>query len=218
MKYKYILLAVMMTLPILGISQTIEEINEPTISELDEVAPFSEGLAAVRKQDQWGFIDKTGKLVIDFRNDVAWNKNPDTDRQDIRSIRYPQFKNGLCPIQKIEEEGIPFYGFMDTQGRIVVQPEYLNIAHFNEGKTVGIYCKRTFRGKNNFQLNIYEYTFTEVVMNANGEIIWPIQDRDGILMTKRRYEIPELRARLVSEDLLAVKGSANRWEIRRMNL
>lgn len=218
MKHTYILFAVMMTLPFLGITQTMEEINEPTISGLDEVAPFSEGFAAVRKGNQWGFIDQTGKLVIDFRNDLVWDENSDAARKDIRGIRYPQFKNGLCPIQKVEEEGIPFYGFMDTQGQIAIQPEYLNIAHFDEDKTVGIYCKRTFRGKNNFQLNIYEYTFTEVVVNTKGEMVWPIRDRDSILMTTRRYEIPELRASLVSKDLLAVKGDNNRWEIRRMNL
>lgn len=33
----------------------------------DEVTPFSNGLAGVRMADNWGFINKAGDLVIDFR-------------------------------------------------------------------------------------------------------------------------------------------------------
>ncbi|MGB5820736.1 MAG: WG repeat-containing protein [Saonia sp.] len=218
MKRLCVVFAVLLLLPYPGISQTMKEINKPTISALDEVAPFSEGLAAVRKGNQWGFIDKTGKLVIDFRNDVVWNKNADTTRTDVKGIRYPQFKNGLCPIQETKEDGILQYGFMAANGQIVIKPEYLNITEFEDGKAVGIYCKTTFRGKNNFQLNIYDYSFTEVVVNTGGEILWPIGDREGILMTKRRYEIPELRAILISKNLLAVRGKDSHWQIRKINL
>jgi len=45
----------------------------------DEVNDFSEGLAAVKKQDKWGFINKNGELIInaiyeevyDFDNGLA---------------------------------------------------------------------------------------------------------------------------------------------------
>lgn len=37
------------------------------IYTFDDVKPYSENLAAVRMGDNWGFIDKSGQLVIDFR-------------------------------------------------------------------------------------------------------------------------------------------------------
>lgn len=37
------------------------------IFTFDEVKPYSENLAAVRMGDNWGFINKGGQLVIDFR-------------------------------------------------------------------------------------------------------------------------------------------------------
>ncbi len=37
------------------------------IFAFDEVKPYSENLAAVRMGDNWGFINKGGQLVIDFR-------------------------------------------------------------------------------------------------------------------------------------------------------
>ena len=196
-------------------AQTLETINDPTvkIKELDEVGPFSEGLAAVRKDGKWGFIDQEGNLVIDFRDDVVWNQNAEESQGDIKAIRYPKFKNGLCVIQEIKDEGIPYYGFMDTQGRIVIEPEYLNVTGFKDDRAIGIYCRRTFRGKNNFQLNIYEYAFTEVILNTQGEIIWPISKRENISMIKRRYQTPNLTASFISPDLILVKTGDNDFQI-----
>lgn len=37
----------------------------------DEVRPYSEGLAAVRQGEFWGFINHAGQLVIEFRFDNA---------------------------------------------------------------------------------------------------------------------------------------------------
>ena len=215
-KLLFLALAVLV-FPLSGISQTLETINKPTIKDLDAVAPFSEGLAAVRKGNEWGFIDKTGQLVIDFRSDLVWNKNVGMDRNDVEGIAYPQFKNGLCMVLEVKDEGIPYYGFMDTKGEIVIKPEYLNLTEFENDMAVGVFCRRTFRGKNNFQLNIYDYTFTEVVLNTKGEIIWPITEREGISMNKKRFEMPELRAMLISPELLSVKTDTNGWEIRTIN-
>lgn len=218
MKHIIIIFAVFMTLPFCGISQNLKEINKPTIEGLDEVAPFSEGLAAVRKGNQWGFIDESGKLVIDFRDDLVWSKDATAHQTDISGISYPKFKEGRCIIQELKEEDIPYYGFIDTTGEIVIAPDFLNLTDFTEGRAIGIYCKKTFRGKNNFQLNIYDYSFTEVLLNTVGEIVWPIAERQNIQMSNRRYGTPEIRAILLSEDLLSVKREDGLWEVRKINL
>lgn len=215
MRLKYLAGMVFLAFPFSMGAQTLETMNEPMVkmSKLDEVGPFSEGLAAVRKDGKWGFIDEDGNLVIEFRNDVVWNQNADESQGDIKAIRYPKFKNGLCAIQEIKDEGIPYYGFMDTQGNIVVEPEYLNVTAFEDGRAIGVYCRRTFRGKNDFQLNIYDYAFTEVVLNTKGEIIWPISKREDISMAKRQYQMPELKASFIAPDLMLVKTGNNDFQI-----
>lgn len=184
----------------------------------DEVVPFSEGLAAVRVGNQWGFIDEDAKLVIDFRDDLVWNQEADTSIRGVLGIRYPQFKNGRCMIQELKVNDIPYYGFIDTSGEIVIQPEYLNITQFDQENAIGIYVREIFQGKNEIKLDIVEYIFTEVVVNTDGEIVWPIAEREHALTAKRRYEIPELSAKLIAKDLLVFKTKDNKWETKKLNL
>lgn len=189
------------------------------LDALDKIAPFSEGLAAVRVGEKWGFIDKDGKLAIDFRDDLVWNKEADPNASDVNGVEYPMFKNGRCMIQAVlEEEGITVYGFINTKGEIVIAPEYLNVTEFNENYAVGILMTKTFRGKNRFQLNIYQYKFSEVILDTTGDIMLLVTQRKNILMDKRRYEIPGLTAKYLSKSLMAVRTDQNTWELRKINL
>ncbi|MDE3741973.1 WG repeat-containing protein [Maribacter polysaccharolyticus] len=183
----------------------------------DEIAPFSEGLAAVRIGDRWGFINENAELVIDFRNDLVWTKNADTKKQGVLGIPYPQFKNGRCMIQELKVNDIPFYGFIDKKGETVIAPEYLNITEFDKKVAIGIFVRQAMQGQNEIKLSIVDYIFTEVVLDINGEIIWPIHEREHALTDKRRYKTPELRAKLLHDDLLMFKRDDNKWEIKKLN-
>jgi hypothetical protein len=211
MKNILAILSFLLVLPIAVNSQT-------KTTTYDEIAPFSEGLAAVRQGDLWAFIDEEANQVIDFRDDLVWNKNADITIQGILGIRYPQFKNGRCLIKELKEDNIPYYGFIDKTGVMVIKPEYLNITHFDQELAIGIYVREILRGRNEIKLNVIDYIFTEVVLNTNGEIIWPITEREHILTSKRRYKIPELRAKLISNSLLAIQTKERTWEIKKLNL
>ena len=197
-------------------AQSIAEINKPTVENLDEVTPFHEGLAAVRRGNQWGFINTEGELVIGFRSDLVWNQSPDANASGVEAIPYPRFKDGRCPVTVEKEEGIPFYGYIDTSGKTVIEPEYLNLTEFSNGKAVGIFFQKTYRGKNNFQLNIYDYSFTEGIINTKGEMIWPLTERKNILMKPVRYEMPLIQARILENNIIAVEAAPDRWEIRKI--
>lgn len=200
------LVLVLAFLPMLAISQNI--------SGLDEIAPFGDGLAAVRKGNQWGFINKEGKLVIDFRSDLVWDEHAVQGRNDVKGLRYPIFKDGRVMIKKVlDEEGIALYGFLDTKGNTIIEPEYLNVSGFEDGYAVGILLTKTFRGENTFQLRIYDYKFSEVVLNTNGDIVHLVEQRKGVQMSKKRYVLPELNAKILGKDLLAVRNSANGWDV-----
>lgn len=206
-----LLITALLITPLLGYSQG------PDI--VDEIAPFSEGLAAVRMGDKWGFIDTEGQLVIDFRNDLVWNRQADTDATDLTGIPYPRFKDGRCMIkQTLDEEGIDVFGFINTKGETVIATEYLNVTEFNQGYALGILLTKTFRGQNKFQLNIYDYKFSEVILDPSGDIMLLITQRQNILMDKRRYDLPKLTGKYLSKNLMAVRTKMNTWELRKINL
>ena len=58
----------------------------------------------------------------------------------------------------------------------------------------------------------------EVVINTAGEMIWPLAERENIMMEARRYQTPALLARILSSDLIAVETEAapRHWEIRKI--
>ncbi|PIB25552.1 WG repeat-containing protein [Maribacter sp. 4G9] len=210
MRTKHLLLTFLLILPIALIAQELKGI--------DEIAPFSEGLAAVRQGEKWGFIDETGTLVIDFRNDVYWNNDADTSKPDISGVRYPMFREGRCVITKNVEDGIPVYGFMDTKGNTIIEPQFLNVFPFKNGYTTGVLFDKTLKGKNEFKLDIYEFKFFDVLLDASGEIDEYFERRQNILMTKKRYQVPTIGAKYLAENLVAVYKKDQGWEIRKLGL
>jgi len=210
MKQFVIALTALLVLPLTVFSQNLKGI--------DEIAPYSEGLAAVRQGNQWGFINEEGTLVIDFRNDVHWNKDADTSRSDVSGVRYPMFHEGRCLITKMVEDGIPLYGFIDTAGKTVIEPKFLNVYPFKDGYTTGVLFEKVLRGQNEFKLNIYDYKFFDVLVNVSGTIEEYFEARQNIQMTKRRYELPFIGVKNISDGLVAVWVSDQGWEIRKLTL
>lgn len=185
---------------------------------IDEIAPFSEGLAGVRQGNQWGFINAKGALVIDYRDDVYWNENADTSRSDISGVRYPVFQEGRCLITKNVEDGVPLYGFMDTKGNTVIEPQFLNVYPFKNGYTTGVLFDKTLKGQNEFKLNIYEFKFFDVLLDTSGEIDEFLERRQNIQMTKKRYQVPSIGAKYLAEGLVGVHIKDQGWEIRKTAL
>jgi hypothetical protein len=188
------------------------------IKNIDQITPFNEGLAAVRQGDKWGFINEEGKLVIDFRNDLHWNKNADTSKLDITGVRYPIFNEGRCLITKKVEDGVPLYGFIDTSGNTVIEPQFLNVYPFKDGYTTGVLFDRTYRGENEFKLKIYEFKFFDVLFDTSGKIEEYFERRQNIEMTKKRYQIPFIGVKRLTDGIAAVYIKDQGWEIRKLTL
>lgn len=192
-------------------------ITAQSLENIDEIAPFSEGLAAVRKGNQWGFINEAGELVIGYRDDIYWNKSPDTSRTDVLGTHHPKFNEGLCLITKSVEDGIPVFGFIDTKGDIVIEPQFLNIYPFKNGSTTGVLIDKTIKGENEFKLQVYEYKFFDVLVKSSGEVTDYFERRNNILMTARRYTTPVIGAKLLTDGLVAVQTPQKGWQIKNIN-
>ncbi|TLP71128.1 WG repeat-containing protein [Maribacter sp. ACAM166] len=191
-------------------------INAQSLENIDEIAPYSEGLAAVRKGSQWGFINEEGTLVIDFRDDVYSSQNADASKSDISGIGYPMFNEGLCVITETIEDGVPVFGFIDTTGAVVFEPQFLNIYPFHNGYTTGVLFDKTFKGKNEFQLKIYDYKFFDVMLNTSGKVTDYFERRDYILLTLKRYEMPEIRAKVLHVGVVAIYNPEQGWKIKKV--
>ena len=210
MKRFIMAVAMVLALPLAVFAQELKGI--------DEIAPFSEGLAAVRQDNQWGFINKEGTLVIPYRNDVYWNKDADTSKSDVSGVRYPIFHEGRCLITKKVEDGISLYGFMDRQGNIVIEPKFLNVYPFKDSYTTGVLFDKRLKGENEFKLKIYEFKFFDVLLDSTGKIEKYFEERQNIQMTKKRYKQPWIGAKQLANGLVAVHRGDQGWEIRKITL
>jgi len=71
---------------------------------------FSEGLAQIEKNGKWGYIDKTGKVVIKPQFEYA-----------------AQFSEGLAKIKT--KEG---WSYIDNTGSVIIEPKFKSASEFSE--------------------------------------------------------------------------------------
>ncbi|MET3107652.1 hypothetical protein AAKU67_002173 [Oxalobacteraceae bacterium GrIS 2.11] len=133
-----ILLAISMTLAQTASSQPGKpQYKLLTDDKYDGATDFSEGLAAVKVNHQWGFIDRTGKMVIPAQF------NPWQQQFNAR------FSEGLVAVSRVldkpsgKEIHDPFgakWGFADKTGKVVIAPrfdgDYYSPPHFANGLAV----------------------------------------------------------------------------------
>ena len=106
---------------------------------------YYEGLAMVRLDKKYGFIDKTGKEVIPIKYDNAWGFSEglanvrlnnkwgfiDKTGKEVIPIKYDDAESpseGLAKV-KLNDK----YGFIDKTGKEVIPIKYDYVADFSEG-------------------------------------------------------------------------------------
>lgn len=110
----------------------------------DAAWPFADGLAAVRVGDKWGYIDTTGKFVIQpsFRDARSFSAGYAAvkdrngwsfirkDGQFINSARYREVTDFACGVGGVYN--VPLGGYVDTSGNEVIPKKYFQINTFSE--------------------------------------------------------------------------------------
>lgn len=85
-------------------------------AKFDEADDFSEGLAAVKMDGKWGFIDTLGNVKIDFK----FSNKPNS------------FMNGRSFIQGTNNK----WGIIDTVGNLLIEPIYHQVFNYSGGYAV----------------------------------------------------------------------------------
>jgi len=179
------------------------------LTDLDFVSPFHEGMAAVKKGEKWGFIDAKGTKVIDFRDDIVVAKDKG----------YPIFSDGRCLIKKKKNE-IDHYGYINTEGVIVIPPDFLNATPFNNEHAIVIKVYKETLGRNELlDKNVITYNYNEEIIGPNGEGVSHLRGPFNLLYTKEKLRKPlKIKSKLLSDDLVAVPQENGQWEVKSIHL
>lgn len=112
----------------------------------DEAGEFIEGLAMVKENGKWGFIDTLGKKIIDIKYDVVSNFSKgaamvklgndffliNKKGEAIGSVKYEAAgvpDNGTFPVQKEGQAGL-----VDSKGNVIIDFKYNSILYMSEDR------------------------------------------------------------------------------------
>jgi hypothetical protein len=196
------LLITLVLIPFLGIAQTIDN--------LEYVSPFNNDVAAIKKGNEWGFIDQDGKIIVDFRNDLVLTK--------IDNATYPIFSNDRCLIAH-QKDGILYYGYIDKTGKIVITPQFLNATNFEYGKALALTVHKETIGYNDiFNKDVVSYHYFEMVIDKEGKALDHLTQLAIHVSPKDKADKnpPAITSKLISENLVAVKSSNKKWLVKKI--
>lgn len=202
MKKAVILFVAILLIPAFGNSQIIEN--------LDYISPFNEGVSAIKKNNQWAFINNEGDIVINFRDDLVTTKSDDGN--------YPIFKEGRCLIVNIKE-GISYFGYINISGETVIEPRFLNATNFNNNGAIALELTKEEIGKNTaLGKSIVNYRYFEVVIDTDGKIKNYLNPKGVNVVLDKKFlrEPPKFMSKQISENLVAIKNENGKWSLKKI--
>jgi WG containing repeat len=203
MKKAVILFLAVVIIPSFAQAQSIED--------LDFISPFYNGVAAIKKDNQWAFINNNGVIMVDFRDDLVLTQTTDG--------MFPIFYDGRCLILH-KKEGISYYGYIDITGNTIIEPRFLNATNFSYGKALALEVIKEDAGENvALDKNIVYYKYVEVVIDINGDVENYINPKGIYVALDKDFlrKPPEITSKRISENLVAKKEENGKWSVINLN-
>lgn len=158
--------------------------------KFDIAFPFSEGIALVKLNDEFMYIDTKGETI--FKLPVNIYPTGIDDRANHRQYgnkASADFHEGLAAVQ--DESGD--WGYINTRGEYVIMPQFENVSYFSEGLAIveknGKYGYIDKNGnyviEPKFDNAISFHKGIAAVQIAEGE--WGFINKDGEFVTDNRY-------------------------------
>jgi len=199
---KAIIIFITMVIPLFCFTQTIEN--------LDYISTFNDGLAAIKKNNQWAFINTAGDLVVDFRDDFVLPSNSDSE--------YPIFKENRCLIVK-EKEGISYFGYIDKTGKVITEPQFLNASNYYNNIAIVLKLVKNEVGTNDLLgKNAVSYQYFEVSIDPNGKVL-DYLTVEGVNLTLDKEFLqgpPQITHKHISENVFAVLNENKTWTVKKI--
>lgn len=183
-------------------------VNSQLIQNLNQVENYSEGLSAIKKGEQWAFMDEDGNIVIDYRNDLASIKDKDGQ------IVPPMFHNGRALIMKTVDN-VKVYGYIDTSGNEVINCEFVSATPFSNGYAIVMIYYKEVVGKNKLLgKDVVSYQTEEFVIDINGKAMTPSLNKRIFAPQKMKSgEQPEFSIKFIGERIIAVESENQKWDV-----
>jgi hypothetical protein len=185
--------------------------------EYDFVANQENEFTAVKQGDSWGFLDGNGDLVVKLRSDLITNEEPESDDIGVAGIKYPQLKDERAIISK-QENGINYYGFINAEGKTIIEPEFLNVTNFSNGKALALKLEKERLGENALLgKNVISYKYDVVLIDRNGEVLKYLEGPFPVSVSKKKLrEAPKINAKWLGEKVVSVKGPNKKWRVHKL--
>jgi hypothetical protein len=200
MKRVTILVFICILLPTIVFTQTIDNV--------DYISPEIEGVIAIKKGNQWAFINNQGKLIIDFRSDIITTKTGNDS--------FPIFSNNRCLISK-HKQGIAYFGYIDKSGKTVIETQFLNALNFDNNRALVIKLLKDELGDNQY-LNkpIIKNRTVEVIIDIDGKSLHSLTKPKNVLLRKDHLKKPpQITTKIISNNLIAIKEN-KKWIIQKI--
>lgn len=142
----------------------------------EDAKGFSEGLAAVKKNGKWGFIDETGKVVIDFKYDYAGSFN-----EGFSVVA--RYEEGTL-YSSLDDGGIDGYivYLLDTAGKETHLT--VDLYYSNECLPLGLFYLDTLENQGNLFVQEGVVNVAGAVFDTNGRQVMPNDAELKALMDK----------------------------------
>lgn len=180
------------------------------LAEFDYIAPFNDGMAAVKKGEQWGFINEDGEQVIAFRNDLVL--------KSFKTTSFPIFSNDRALITETKD-GIKYFGYIDKTGSKVKTPVFLNATHFKDGYAIVLELIKRDVGKNRMlKKPLVSYDYFEAMIDPNGNVVHYLTDEPVHITLDKDFltEVPKITSKVIAENVIAQLNANNKWVIKKL--
>ncbi|MBT8287140.1 MAG: WG repeat-containing protein [Flavobacteriaceae bacterium] len=180
------------------------------IEQLDFISPFHDGVAAVKKDKHWGFIDDSGTLIIDFRNDLVITKRNEEG--------YPIFNSGRLLFKEVRD-GITYFGYLDKSGKAIIPARFLNATDFNDGWAVVLELVKRQVGTNELlEKPLVSYDYFEAIIDTEGKVLHYLVDKPVHIALDREYlrRPPAITYKVISNHLVAKLNENKTWSIKKI--
>lgn len=199
MKFKNYLFFLLFAITSFGIAQTLESV--------DFVSNIHDNVIAVKKGNQWAFLNSDGKIAVSYRADLV--------KTSLENNQYPMFQNDRCLITH-KKDGITYFGYIDKTGKTVIETKFLNASNFQNNTAIVLLLERT-EISNNAALKkpVVSYDYFEVVIDLNGNVLKYLNTEPVHITLSSNYlqNPPPITSKFISNTLLATKNRDNKWSV-----
>lgn len=189
---------------------------------------FRDGLALVQTsgdEPKYGYITEDGKFAFNsqykeatvFSNGLAWvvteNAAPAAiDKKGEIKFTLEQaeqvriFKDEMAAFSMVNEEGDVKWGFVNKNGKVVINPQFSSVLNFSDGKCGVSNTEGKWGFINNEGKIIISYQFDYVNYFKNGKCVVTSGNKDGVIDKNGKYIInPQFSEMMIDGDIYLIK-------------